>query len=209
MTKYYTADLHLNHARLTDIKFRNFDDEVAMNAKILENINATVGKDDILYILGDLCMSNEVNDAYVSEWLKAIRCNNIIIIMGNHDKASRLRILKEKKIIANWHYSKIINDTAFGLDFCIALFHHPVIDYHSGKEAATCFHGHSHGYLKQHPPDLFDVGVDVWDFKPVTAEQVLSRYFGDHPNPYIGYMDTFKKYQTEYKQFLENFEMIR
>jgi calcineurin-like phosphoesterase family protein len=33
-------------------------------------------------------------------------------------------------------------------------------------------HGHSHGRLKPLPRQ-FDVGVDVWDFRPVRLEQVL------------------------------------
>ena len=35
-------------------------------------------------------------------------------------------------------------------------------------------HGHSHGRLKPQPRQ-FDVGVDVWDFRPVTLDQILRR----------------------------------
>jgi calcineurin-like phosphoesterase family protein len=35
-------------------------------------------------------------------------------------------------------------------------------------------HGHSHGRLKALPRQ-FDVGVDVWDFRPVRLAEILGR----------------------------------
>jgi calcineurin-like phosphoesterase family protein len=35
-------------------------------------------------------------------------------------------------------------------------------------------HGHSHGRLKPLPRQ-FDVGVDVWDFRPVSLADILAR----------------------------------
>ena len=201
MTNWYTSDLHLNHVRLIESKFRNFDDEVAMNCKILENINTVVQPDDHLYILGDLSMSNQENDIYTEEWLKQIRCKTIIVIQGNHDRAKILDRLKEHKVITNWHPWLIIKDNAFHFEFNVAMFHHPVMDYHSSKEAVMCLHGHSHGTFKYPPVDLFDVGLDVWNFKPVTVEQVLSRYYGHHVNPFLGYRDTYLAWSEAYKEF--------
>jgi len=33
-------------------------------------------------------------------------------------------------------------------------------------------HGHSHGRMKPLPRQ-FDVGVDVWDFRPITLREIL------------------------------------
>jgi calcineurin-like phosphoesterase family protein len=41
-----------------------------------------------------------------------------------------------------------------------------------GKGAIN-LHGHSHGRLKPQPRQ-YDVGVDMWDFRPVRLEQVLA-----------------------------------
>lgn len=208
MTIWYTSDLHLNHARLCEIKFRDFDNEVAMNYKILENICALVKPDDILYILGDLCMSNTVNDAFAAEWLTEIkkRCNcRIYVVKGNHDKSKSLDALKKAKIIEKWASWFIVNDDIDGVEFKVACFHHPVIDYHTGKEADACFHGHSHGMLQiYHPPDLFDVGLDAHDFKPVTAKQLIENRY---PVSYA--IDFYKrdvyKYQQAYRSFIRQY----
>jgi calcineurin-like phosphoesterase family protein len=34
-------------------------------------------------------------------------------------------------------------------------------------------HGHCHGRLKPQPRQ-FDVGVDVWEFRPVTLSEILA-----------------------------------
>ncbi|MNW18401.1 hypothetical protein D3C71_2179590 [compost metagenome] len=40
-------------------------------------------------------------------------------------------------------------------------------------KGALNLHGHSHGQLKGMPRQ-FDAGVDVWDFRPVTVEEILA-----------------------------------
>lgn len=67
----------------------------------------------------------------------------------------------------------------------VALFHHPTLDH----RANICLHGHSHGMLSNAPIDLFDIGVDCWNYEPVTLEEVLSKYYGDIYNQAIGYLD--------------------
>ena len=203
MTNFYTSDLHLNHVRLIESKFRGFVDETYMNFKILDNINKRVKRSDTLFILGDLCMTNKLNDAYLEMWLKEIECYNIVVIRGNHDNVNTLQRLKDEHIIRNWHQFKTVKDTAFGIECNLALFHHPVIDYHTSQHCCACLHGHSHGMLKNAPPDLFDVGLDVFDFKPVTFEEILAKYYGHHPNPYIGYIDYVRQWKTAYKEFWE------
>lgn len=207
MTTYYTSDLHLFHTNLIDSKFRDFDNDVDMNCRIIENINSKVKADDKLYILGDVVMSGKLREQMTTFWLKKINCKDIIVIAGNHDRAKALDAWKSQHVITNWHPWKVVKDTAFGVDVNIALFHHPVIDFHSNQNASICLHGHSHGMLPYKLPFLFDVGLDVFDFKPVTLEEILSKYYGYHPNPYIECIDQTKKFMNKFDAFMKDFEL--
>ena len=53
---YFTSDLHLNHARIIELANRPFGSVEEMNDTIIGNINDTVGADDTLWVLGDVCM---------------------------------------------------------------------------------------------------------------------------------------------------------
>lgn len=206
MTIWYTADLHINHTNLLKTKFRKFAAIGHMNSEILYNINRWVKPEDKLYILGDLCIHSAYNQLILEKHLRDVRCNYICVIKGNHDKSSVLQELKEKNLIHDYCDQKVITDKAFGLTVNVALFHYPVIDYHSKLDPDMCLHGHSHGTLQPRRPDLFDVGVDSWNFRPVTLEQILSKYYGDHPNPYIGFKDAKDTYNEMYKEFYKQYE---
>lgn len=182
MTTYYTSDLHFNHENLIKSGFRTFDSVSQVDDLIINNINRKVGVNDTLFILGDLMMSH--SEQFLESALECIKCKNKFIILGNHDNLNKLMKLKEKGVICNVKPWDVKKDKAFGIELSVALFHHPVLDH----RADICLHGHSHGMLENAPIDLFDVGVDCWDFEPVTLEDILSKHYGDIYNPTIGYL---------------------
>jgi calcineurin-like phosphoesterase family protein len=55
-----------------------------MDQVIFDNINEIVGLDDTLYILGDFCFKGKKPIEYRSR----IVCQNIHLILGNHDRRS-------------------------------------------------------------------------------------------------------------------------
>jgi calcineurin-like phosphoesterase family protein len=48
----------------------------------------------------------------------------------------------------------------------------PVSQWRAMGKGWVDLHGHSHGRLKSQPWQ-FDVGVDVWGFRPVTLREIL------------------------------------
>ena len=52
---YFTSDLHLGHKGIITMQNRPFESVEDMNRILLTNYNAVVGKDDTVYILGDIC----------------------------------------------------------------------------------------------------------------------------------------------------------
>ena len=187
MTNYYTSDLHFNHENLIKSGFRKFESVSQIDDLIINNINKKIKANDTLFILGDLMMSH--SEQFLESALKCIKCRNKFVILGNHDRLIILNELKEKNVIDNVKPWATVKDKAFDVEINVALFHHPVLDH----RADICLHGHSHGMLKNHPIDLFDVGVDCWNFEPVTLEEILSKYYGTYPNPTIGYLEAKKR----------------
>ena len=59
----FTSDLHLGHRGIIRMQDRPFADLKEMNRVLIYNYNAVVGKDDIVYILGDIAHHLPVEDA--------------------------------------------------------------------------------------------------------------------------------------------------
>jgi calcineurin-like phosphoesterase family protein len=56
----------------------------------------------------------------------------------------------------------------------LVLCHYPFRTWNQQHKRSLNLHGHSHGRMKPLPRQ-FDVGVDAWDFRPVTLAQLLRR----------------------------------
>lgn len=86
---FFTSDTHYMHRNIAGPKvsqwdkgYRDFNDEKEMSKELVKQINNTVGKDDILYHLGDWSFGG-INNIW--EFRKQINCKNIHLILGNHD----------------------------------------------------------------------------------------------------------------------------
>ena len=69
-------------------------------------------------------------------------------------------------------YTEITVAMAFRAVLC----HYPFRSWRGMDKGWVNLHGHSHGRLKLQPRQ-FDVGVDVWDFRPVTLPTILGSLF--------------------------------
>src|SRR5690606_3767774 len=79
---FFTADLHLQHEGVLAMSGRRFDSIEEHDDHLIEQINSTVAWNDRLFLLGDICWRQF--DSYA----KKIRCTNLHLIVGNHDRAS-------------------------------------------------------------------------------------------------------------------------
>jgi calcineurin-like phosphoesterase family protein len=64
------------------------------------------------------------------------------------------------------HYAELEVDGAFRV-----LCHYPLRSWNRMTRGALDLHGHSHGRLAPLPRQD-DVGVDAWDFRPVTLAEI-------------------------------------
>ncbi len=58
-------------------------------------------------------------------------------------------------------------------DRFLVLCHYPFRTWHRSAKGAIDIHGHSHGKLKELPRQ-YDVGVDVFDYRPVSLAEILA-----------------------------------
>ena len=174
---FFTSDLHFNHAAIMKFCSRPFANVEEMNAKLIENWNNVVGKNDIVFDLGDVC--------FKKKWDCLDQLNGKhYLIYGNHDE-SLLRYpeftSKFKTVQAQ---QKLLIDGR-----CVYLNHYPFLCYAGVyRDPAQCSYnlfGHVHSgpdasgldieRLVHLFPTQYDVGVDNNNYTPVSWEEVKSK----------------------------------
>lgn len=133
-----------------------------MDDTIINNINKVVKEDDTLRIVGDFSMSRDFN--IIANYRRRIKCQNVHLILGNHD------YLTENEY--NNIFEKVSTREFFKYNG-----QYVVADHYSGRvwdkshKGSWLLWGHSHGELSDYGLS-FDVGVDCWNFKPLSMEDV-------------------------------------
>ncbi|MCP3899141.1 MAG: phosphoesterase [Desulfobacteraceae bacterium] len=180
---FFTADSHFGHQNIIRFCERPFTNIETMDDALIRNWNAVVPTDGIVFHLGDFSFHKGQHSKFLLEQLNG----RIILIQGNHDKQvsyfKEVHQLLEIKVVDNL-YGK------FGGCSKITLCHFPMAIWNNKHYGSWHLHGHSHGtykpatnmsdhHFKGLPEDLFfkynkliDVGVDVWDYKPVAYETI-------------------------------------
>jgi len=174
MDHWFTADMHLGHANIIKYCDRPFSSLEEMNRILIRNWNARVKPEDIVFHIGDFCFKNtpggkkgEGVPISARDWEKQLN-GKIIHIKGNHDKNNSC-----KTIITNltiWFGNKRINlvhDPAYaGVNYKLNFVGH-IHEKWEIKRVKTMF-----GFT-----DCINVGVDVWNFKPTSYNEIMSRYY--------------------------------
>lgn len=160
MAVYFTSDTHFGDPRVLRIDRRPFPDLAAHDAALVARWNAVVGPGDEVWHLGDFALGPppERVAALLAELAGVKR-----LIVGNNDGPETLAA-------AGWaevrHYAEIEVDGVR-----LVLCHYAFRTWNRMGRGVLDLHGHSHGKLKPMPRQ-YDVGVDAWDFRPVTLETI-------------------------------------
>lgn len=78
---FFISDTHFYHDRIIEYCSRPYADSIEMNEDLISKWNAVVGKDDIVWHLGDFCFGSK---DHVKEILSRLN-GRINLVMGNHD----------------------------------------------------------------------------------------------------------------------------
>jgi calcineurin-like phosphoesterase family protein len=132
-----------------------------MDNIIINNINSKIQQDDILYHLGDFSLAKNL-----VSYRERIVCQNIHLILGNHDKLKT----EEKK-----HFKSIHNLSEIKYqNNLIVLCHYAMRVWNKSHHGSFHLYGHSHGVLPSQGKSM-DVGVDSNNFFPISINEVIKR----------------------------------
>jgi len=172
---WFTADCHFGHANIVKYCKRPYKTVQEMNEVLIVKWNSRVKEGDTVFHNGDFCFKNSSGGKpgegmlYKStHWSEKLN-GNIIYVAGNHDKNNSTKTLIHKVVIKyGHHYINIVHDPK-----------------HFDNRFELNFVGHVHNHWKFRRvlnawndtyTDLINVGVDVWDFQPISFEEIYSSY---------------------------------
>lgn len=187
---FFCSDPHYGHSGIVmgtsnwDNKSgcRPFDTIEDMNSVLVNNINSVVGKNDILFCLGDWSFGSYKtgeNITNIKKFREQIKCENVHLIFGNHDA----------EIIANKDDSKyLFSSVAYYREIVIieqplgqgekstkqkiVLSHYSYRVWNGMHNGDWMLFGHSHGNLKGAEGKTVDVGFDTNNLKPYSYQDI-------------------------------------
>lgn len=131
-----------------------------MNETLIARWNERVKDDDIVWVLGDFAMGRDDPAIYFNRLRGRKR-----LVFGNHDGPKVFRLPWEVKV----PFTEIkLNGHN------ITLCHYAMRVWNKAHRGALQLFGHSHGGMPGNSQSL-DVGVDCWNFYPITLDEIVAR----------------------------------
>lgn len=166
---WFTSDTHFLHKRMVLSKWRPFSSLEEHDQVIMDNWNSCVGKDDIIYHLGDTCFGKFEDLIKIFSQLNGDKR----LVRGNHDAKFKHECLKQVFTQVN-SYVELRVALEKGRQYLV-LFHFPIESWHNAHKGYFHLFGHTHSNLiTGKEGKRTDVGVDAWNFKPVSYFEVES-----------------------------------
>ena len=163
MATFFTGDTHFGDLRVLRFDHRPFPSLDAHDAALVERWNEAVGAEDEVWHLGDFALGP--SRARVFELLASLNGRKHLIV-GNNDGPDTLEAPDWASI---HHYVELTIE-----ERRLVLCHYPFRTWNGIGRGVVNLHGHSHGKLAP-VTRQYDVGVDVWDFRPVQLPTILAR----------------------------------
>jgi len=166
--EFFVGDPHINHKMMIVHCNRPFRNITEHDEKFMENWNSVVGQKDHVYVLGDFIWKDK---KYAVNYINHLK-GKIFFLKGNHDRAMKGEVLKKVICLPQYHELTIQDPKAPGKKQLLVLCHYPIESWNRKRFGTIHLHGHSHGKLKHIIPNRVDVGVDCWNYFPVSYEQI-------------------------------------
>jgi calcineurin-like phosphoesterase family protein len=161
---FFCSDHHFGHENIIKYCSRPYATVHEMNKDLIDRHNSVVGKDDIVYHLGDFTFNDP------QRYLQYMN-GHIFLIRGNHDKKKFYNSFIGSM---RWMSIEIDGKKCF-------LNHYPITpenekktqDYYNfAKKHDFYIVGHVHEKWKTLGNNI-NVGVDVWDYYPIGETQLI------------------------------------
>ncbi len=167
MNYWFTADMHLHHANIIGYCKRPFNNILEMNEELVKRWRDTVKPEDIVFHLGDFSFANQE----ITSRIINVLTGTIIFLKGNHERYPKsiiesLVIRHDGHSIHLNHYPERANPLMVSLcghvhEKWLIQYHHVIPIYKDEQLPSKGF-------------PIINVGVDRWDFRPVSFDQIQS-----------------------------------
>ena len=204
---FFTSDTHFNHESILKYTKRPWATVPEMNEGLIELWNQTVGPEDIVYHLGDFAMGQRV---LIPEVLARLN-GRIILVQGNHDYKKSLVHFSEvhQRLVIEVEGQRVElahNPGHLQFDCDLALCGHVHENWHIKLPGEVIPPDEVHDHEYQHPeivsPGIvFNVGVDVNGYKPLTFAQIRNKIGEQHGR--------FQSWQSNYSIDRGRFTSLR
>lgn len=193
MAVHFMADPHFGQQSILRLCNRPFSTIEEMHEVFLDNINKRVKPGDDLRILGDFCTKSF---AQAKEIRDRIKCRNVHLIWGNHDRKGYAKLFKTAE-----YFAKIsVNGQT------IVLFHYAMMTWEHNYKDTIHLYGHSHRNLEAFADRVMpnrrsmDVGVDnlyhiLGEYRPISFDEVMG-ILGDRkfvPPDIVGFPEDWEE----------------
>lgn len=172
---YFTADLHFGHKRILEMypdrPFADDGDIDKHDAYIIEQWNQIVGKNDDVYILGDLSLRSVDETRKILERLNGHK----YLCPGNHDMSLQSLVhyfVKVQQIMGL--KLKKSRCTELDEDLELILCHYPLLEWPGMHHGVYHLHGHCHGNVEINDTRRMDVGFDATNKLLMPLQEAVS-----------------------------------
>lgn len=201
---WFTADLHLMHARIIELCRRPFADLGDMHAQIVDNFNQSISPNDVVYVLGDTFLVRDNIRAALDDIGSILSTINgqLNFILGNHDDRGKLTIVvnevnrkvgynKLRVIVDDRVCLSVPDPQAFNGHQKIILDHYPLRAWDGAHRGSWHLYGHVHACRKFVSDDqnfgyTTDVGIDACNYHPVAYSYIKKLFATYNQNPNLG-----------------------
>lgn len=202
MSTFFTSDLHLGHQNIIKYCSRPFGSVEEMNETLISNYNEMVSESDWVYFLGDICMGKIAETLPLVSRLNGkkvlIAGNHDRVFIGEKEKnKKRFAPLYNEQFFLTYNgtviydlevdehyslYTALIGPPTLAPTQLVMNHFPPEGDSQEGDDRYVSLRprnrpgnihlcGHVHDAWKR-KGNVINVGVDVWDFKPVPLEAI-------------------------------------
>lgn len=192
---FFTSDLHLGHENVVSKMGRAFGSIREHDDCLIDGINATVGRKDRLYVLGDAFWQPTYKRP--GQFRARIECRELHLIWGNHDRAAFGTCFSTSQDVLMLKLDGEEN----GRRIQAFLSHYPHAYWPASHHGSLHLYGHVHDKREATLDVLFpgrrsmDVGMDtakrlLGAYRPFSEDEIkailLARLGHDHVGFYRG-----------------------
>lgn len=166
MKRFVIADTHFNHKNIIEYENRPFESVEEMNERMIDLWNLVVGKNDLIYILGDFTLSRRM--MVISDYVNRLHGKKVLI-MGNHDTR------KPKDYITCGFIAATRKPIM--VEPGVILMHEPFSDasYIASNYIYLFGHVHANHTLMDDYPNCMCVSVERINYRPVDLDECIEK----------------------------------